>query len=238
MPEVVIDIERLDGGTLRIRHAAEMAQVFFRLDPSANGPYAFDDLSGVAKKDRIDKSDIKSINTTMAARTPERVWTPLFDQERPDWLTALDPDWHLFELTDDAWRDLAVERKIAEALRSMFGLGRRLSVVTKVLHMKRPELIPVSDRLVLEQVGAPSGIDQNPVRSADFIGYLRREGRRNLDGLRAIQEQLRADGFSRSQVRIFEALIWASHPATRFPNVEPLIGRWLEGARSGALTGE
>ncbi len=28
---------RVDTGALRIRHATEMAQVFFRVDPSANG---------------------------------------------------------------------------------------------------------------------------------------------------------------------------------------------------------
>lgn len=230
MQEVVIEVLRLDGGSLQIRHAAEMAQVFFRLDPSANGPNAFDDFVDQARQDRIEESDIKAVNTTMAARTPKQLWEDLFSQAHPAWLAALDPSWGLLELTDEAWVDLSVERRIADALAAMFGRGRRLSVVTKVLHMKRPDLVPVCDRFVLEKLGAPSGIDQNPTRAADFIGHFRREGRRNLDGLRGIQEQLRADGFIRSQVRIFEALIWSSHEATRFPNVGPLIGRWLEGA--------
>ena len=80
MQEVVIEVLRLDGGSLQIRHAAEMAQVFFRLDPSANGPNAFDDLVDQARQDRIEESDIKVVNTTMAARTPKHLWEDLFSQ--------------------------------------------------------------------------------------------------------------------------------------------------------------
>lgn len=70
MQEIVIEIERLDGGTLQIRHATEMAQVFFRLDPSANGPKSYDALVVLSRKDRIEESDIHAINGTMAARSP------------------------------------------------------------------------------------------------------------------------------------------------------------------------
>lgn len=41
-PERAIELHRLDGGTLTIKHATEMAQAFFRLDLSARGPGAYD----------------------------------------------------------------------------------------------------------------------------------------------------------------------------------------------------
>lgn len=70
MQEGIIDIRRLDGGILQIRHATEMAQVFFRVDPSVVGPECYDSLVAVTSRDRIEESDIHAINGTMAARSP------------------------------------------------------------------------------------------------------------------------------------------------------------------------
>lgn len=194
MQEVVVEVRRLDGGTLRIRHAAEMSQVFFHIDPSANGPKAYDTLVQRSTKDRIEESDVHAINGTMAARSSIANWADLITQGPSPWLAEIDPSWALLELKDQDWASLGVELSLANALRAAFGRGRRLSVVTKVLHMKRPELIPVCDALVLQQVGAPVGVDGDPARAAAFIGHLRQEGRRNLSGLQAIQDRLKLAG--------------------------------------------
>lgn len=132
-------------------------------------------------------------------------------------------------MTDGEWSSQQVEDKIAIALAAMIAPGRRLSVVTKVLHMKRPALIPVCDRLVLEQLGAPAGVDHDPAASAAFIGHVRREGRRNIDGLRAVQDRLGREGRSCSLVRIFEALVWQSHPGVWYHKLALLINEWLDG---------
>ena len=227
-PEVVLEIARVDGGVLRIRHAAEMAQVFFRLDPSANGPKAYDNLVGRSSKDRFEVSDVSAINATMAARTPLYRWQDLIALDRPSWLAELHPSWSLFELTDTEWVSLNVEAKIATALAAMIAPGRRLSVATKVLHMKRPALVPVCDRLVLEQLGAPAGVDHDPIAAASFIGHVRRAGRRNIDGLRAGQGRLAAEGRAASLVRIFEALVWQSHPEVWYHKLAQLIDEWLD----------
>lgn len=238
-PEVVLEIARLDGDVLRIRHAVEMAQVFFRLDPSAHGPKAYDTLIRSSKPDRIETSDISAINATMAARTPLYRWQDLIALDRPAWLMELDPSWALFELTDGDWTARHVESKIASALAAMIAPGRRLSVVTKVLHMKRPALIPVCDRLVLEQLGAPANVDHDPAAAAAFIGHVRCEGRRNIDGLRAVQERLAAEGRSLPLVRIFEALVWQSHPEVWYHKLAALVDEWLDGEphTSDAATG-
>lgn len=227
-PEVVLEIARLDGDVLRIRHAVEMAQVFFRLDPSAHGPKAYDTLIRSSKPDRIETSDISAINATMAARTPLYRWQDLIALDRPGWLTEVHPSWSLFELTDGDWASLHVEARIVDALAAMIAPGRRLSVVTKVLHMKRPALVPVCDRLVLDQLGAPANVDHDPVAAAEFIGHVRREGRRNIDGLRAVQERLAAEGRAASLVRIFEALVWQSHPEVWYQKLAALVDEWSD----------
>lgn len=72
----------------------------------------------------------------------------------------------------------------------------------------------VCDVLVLEQVGAPAGLDGDPVRACAFVGHLGREGRRNVAGP--------------SFLWIFEAIIWQSHPADWYQKRAPLMGEWME----------
>ena len=44
-------------------------------------------------------------------------------------------------------------RKVEAAFAAMCGPYRGLSVVSKMLHLKRPRLIPLLDALVVEQLG-------------------------------------------------------------------------------------
>lgn len=78
---------------MRIRHAAELAQAFFRLDPSANGPKSYDALVVLSRKDRIEESDIHAINGTMAARSSPANCQELIDEGPTPWLAALDQSW-------------------------------------------------------------------------------------------------------------------------------------------------
>lgn len=228
MPEVIIEVRRLDGGTLRIPHAIEMAQVFFHLDQSANGQNSYDIYVATngRPKDRIVEEDVAAINRTMAARSSHAYWRELITEDPLPWLAALAPSWRLLDLSDEAWS--AVEARLAAAFEASFGRGRRLSVVTKVLHIKRPDLIPVCDALVLQQLGAAAGTEGDPAKAAAFIGHLRVESRRNLSGLRAIQDRLKSGGRAPSLLRIFEALIWQSHSEVWYSKLAPLVAEWLE----------
>jgi hypothetical protein len=86
-------------------------------------------------------------------------------------------------------------------------------VITKVLHIKRPQLIPVLDSLVAEQIGARAGEDLSTW--VETVERVRAVGRANLDELRAIQEHLRSNGISdRTLVRILDALLWTSSPGS------------------------
>lgn len=209
-------IRRLTSGpTLVIEDAEQLALDFMRHDASSQ-PGGYDDLAGHGERDRITRSDIVAINTTMRARSPHTAWDTLITDPRPlPWLTGIDPDWDLLELDGDLWGRArpAVEAALAAAT----GPGRGLSVGTKVLHLKRPTMFPVLDRLVLEQLGATEA-----TLALNVVEHLRSEGRRNLEPLREIQAAVRPH-YPRTLVRILDVLIWTTHPAA---GLSPSLRGW------------
>ena len=52
---------------------------------------------------------------------------------------------------------------------------------------------------------------------------IRREGRRNIQVLRRIQEELTSEGIERTLIRIFDGILWYSHPAAGVPGGERAI---------------
>jgi hypothetical protein len=52
---------------------------------------------------------------------------------------------------------------------------------------------------------------------------IRREGRRNIQVLRRIQEELISEGIERTLIRIFDGILWYSHPAAGVPGSERTI---------------
>ena len=221
---VRIEIERLDGGsTLVIDGAQWLAELFFRLDPSAVGGSPYDARVAVTPRDRFEDEDITAVNRTMAAHASHIWWSDLLDLERPKWLADLDTAWDLYQLSDGAWEAERVSERLARALAAMDAKHRKLAVITKMLHLKRPALVPVLDRLVVDQLGAHG---KDPVR---VIEHMRACGRRNLDALLAVQGHLAGmtgeDGLPirRTLVRITDALLWTAHPGS---SLHPLLLDW------------
>jgi len=203
---------------LVIEGAQWLAEIFFRRDPSAVGPRSYDawieeTQRDPGRRDRIIDGDITAVNRTMAARTSHRTWAPIISSADWSWLEALDPHWDLFETRPADW----AEARIAAYLRDTFAATHRpglgIAVITKVLHIKRPRLIPVLDSLVIEQIGARTTDDVSSWVAA--IGRIRAVGQANLAELRAIREHLRAQGIAdRTLVRILDALLWAGSPGS------------------------
>jgi hypothetical protein len=78
-------------------------------------------------------------------------------------------------------------------------------VATKVLHIKRPRLIPVCDSYVARTMGVEF------LGSADLLQlvlHLRKQGQANLEALHEIQVRLGEIGIERTLVRILDALLW------------------------------
>lgn len=199
--------------TLVIQHAERLAEAFFRYDPSSAHKQSYDAwVQGPASPvNRIVAADVTAINTTMAARSPLDKWTQ-FTASAADLseLAAVDPAWDLFRTPDEHWQALHCRDRIQSLLHAVIGPWRNASVATKVLHAKRPSLIPVLDSYVVAVLGGP--VEPGAADATGVIVHLRKEGRAQLAELQSIQDYLAGIGYKRSLVRIMDALLWLSHP--------------------------
>jgi hypothetical protein len=221
---VAVEIRRIDAGPAIVIDGAQwVAEVFFRLDRSAVGPKSYDARVLSCPKDRFELADLRALNGSMATRMPDTWWIGLLDGGPRPWLEAIDASWGLLDLTDAEWEEARVPDRLGAALAEMVGDHRGLSVATKLLHLKRPALVPILDSLVVDQLGGRS------TTATRLIEHMRVEGRRNLDALQVIQDGLAtltgADGepIRRSLVRILDVLLWATHPASA---LYPVLGGW------------
>nr|WP_040668209.1 DUF6308 family protein [Nitrolancea hollandica] len=196
-----------------IKHADRLAKTFFLHDPSSAHRESYDTwvLSGHSPAHRLVTNDVHAINRTMAARSPLASWTQFTSasNDLPE-LAAVDSYWDLFTMNDHEWRQLRCRERIAALLEAIMGPYRNLAVTTKVLHAKRPRLIPVCDSYVVQMLGGSP--EPGPDKAASIIAHLRDQGRANLEVLQAIQRYLASLGIQRTLVRIMDALIWVSHP--------------------------
>ena len=203
---------------LVIEGAQWLAETFCKCDPSAVGTDSFDSWIANTHEDagrlyRLVDEDITAVNRTMAARTSHKAWAPIIAKGDVTWLRNLDPEWDLFEMSDEAWAAAGVSSLLRKAFEATKRPTLKLAVITKVLHIKRPRLIPVMDSVVMLQIGAPVSDDIDTWVHA--VEEVRRIGRANLEELRTIQSNLDARGYpGRSLVRILDALLWVSSPGS------------------------
>jgi hypothetical protein len=154
----------------------------------------------------------------MRARSPHKLWDAIVGAEAP-WLGSIPVDLDLLEDDDRRWRSARGDDLVTSALAATIGPGRGMAVATKLLHLKRPRLFPMLDRLVAEMLGLGPSTDAATERkvgtAVTLMHAIRSEGRRNLEPLRGIQDALATDGTRRSLVRLFDAILWFAHPAAR-----------------------
>ncbi len=97
------------------------------------------------------------------------------------------------------------------------GHHRGVSVASKLLHFKRPRLIPLLDALALEQLGVPvpGGADDGlrATVAAELTTHLAGQARANRAALAALQAEVSAEGAELSAIRLIDILLWSSHPA-------------------------
>lgn len=217
-----ITIARLGGQPpLLIENADWLAEAFFALDPSGK-PGGFDDKARDSSPTRIEEKDVDAINGTMRARSPQKAWAALRDRELP-WLADVSHRWDLVALDDRAWQTDAVPA-LEAALAELLQRGRGVSVSTKMLHLKRPRLVPVLDSLVVAQLGSP--MPSTPAKAVFLIDHVRRVVHDNAAVLRQIIDYLGLHGVDRSHVRVLDALLWGSHKDSWIAPLMPLLDRW------------
>jgi Family of unknown function (DUF6308) len=230
LTSTTVRIARLDGGIL-VLEAASLARAFFR----SAGFDEFDRHAITTDPDTIEMLDVRLLNQVMRARTAPANWEEFAGAPLPS-LAAIPDDLDLIASSDAAWEQADGDRLVGDALDSLVGSRRGLAVVTKLLHMKRPKLFPMLDRLVVEMLGSsistavPSAA--RAARASDLVLHLRAQGRRNAPVLRRTQQLLRRDGIDRSLVRILDSVLWSSHPAARGRSVS---NRTIECRVSGSI---
>lgn len=206
---IPIVVERLNGlPRLVIDDGFRMARFFFENDASA-GSGAYDEWVAVNSRERFERHDVEVINGTMRARSPYKPWERLYGRKH-QWLSRLAPEWDLVETRPEEWASADCSRRICDAIErvSVKRVGRAMA--TKVLHMKRPRLVPILDGLVIETVGGRN--DDRPTPTAEVVDQLRLVARENAAALEDIQGRLTGLAFSPTKVRILDAVLWTAHP--------------------------
>jgi hypothetical protein len=95
------------------------------------------------------------------------------------------------------------------------GRGIRGTIVSKVLHRKRPDLVPLYDSRIFEAYTAPGALPRRTDRAwADFIADLCRQMRTDLrQEEKAFDELVRVaggEGADLTRLRILDILVWRS----------------------------
>jgi hypothetical protein len=93
------------------------------------------------------------------------------------------------------------------------GRGVRGTVVSKVLHRKRPDLVPLYDSRIFEAYTAPGALPRSTDRAwADFIADLCRQMRDDLqseaEAFDALEELAAQEGHPLTRLRILDILVW------------------------------
>jgi len=204
---VHLELVPLNGSPFTIHHAGDLAKFFFRANASSVGPNAYDVCVGKGMNpNRITDDDVTAVNQTMAARTSHKHWKAFIDAPiDASWLTALDPGWDLFAMPEKEWLQHVVHKHLDVAFKAVIGPYRGPAVATKVLHIKRPRLIPVCDSYVARTMGVEL-LDSGALLR--LVMHLRRQGQANLEALLTIQARLSEIGIERTLVRILDALLW------------------------------
>ena len=98
------------------------------------------------------------------------------------------------------------------------GRGVRGTILSKVLHRKRPDLVPLYDSRIFESYTAPGALPRSAHRTwREFMNGLLRQMRADLrDNARAfdfLQQTARSAGAELTRLRVLDVLVWRTAEA-------------------------
>jgi len=203
-----IEVDTVDGDeTVHVGNADFVARFFFTSNESSVGPESVDDRAlDDSHRSRFEESDLQLLLGATEKRGSSPYWENLLVIDpSPGWLTQLDPAWDLFRMPEASWLSQNCLASIAEAFEGLYGSHRRKAVITKLLYLKRPLLVPICDSGL---AGLMRLRKDNPEALAAFVAHFREQGRKNLASLEVIQRDLESRGLRRSLPRILQAVLW------------------------------
>lgn len=193
----------LRNGT-RIENVLETALQFVEQD----GSYRAYDLAPVKQDDVLTEGDIRVANAMIARMSPRVIAgiharTPLINAA----LAQIGATTSLAAPSDAIpWHALE------ELMRAMQGIPEvKLARQTKVLHKKRPALIPILDSVLetyLRQVDGLRRTGDPPRDAVELIRSFKRELDATLPALRALQEELRRRDIDLTECRLLDLFLW------------------------------
>jgi hypothetical protein len=167
--------------------------------------------SGESPPDRVTDKDVNVVNRSMGTRSSRARWEPIIEAGDLPELMKIDPNWDLILMDDHDWVRLRVLECVEEAVKALVRPYIAVAAASKVLHIKRPALVPVCDADVLVRLGIG---DTNPALAVAAVSMnLRTEGQRLREPLLALQARVNEEmQLQVTLVRLLELLIWNSHP--------------------------
>jgi hypothetical protein len=231
-----LQVRRRDGTAQTIRDAARLLEAFFASERSSLGPDSYDVWTKDTPADEIVERDIEVLNRSFAAQIwRPALWEPLYTGSALPWLADLHTDWDLIDMPQTEWRDQRIAERVEAAVLELVSAPGRGGVAqaTKLLHLKRPRLVPVLDALVRKAIAGPNVEEGPPTQRARHVRvmleHLRAEGIRLEPELRDIQAHLRAsgDGIDRTLCRILDGVLWCSQ-VPQWRELNKVIVRWRE----------
>lgn len=201
---------RESGFRLVLRNGVELDALGEALEfIEKDGTYGRYDLAPVEHDDTLTEADVRTANAIIA-RMPARVISDV--AARAPTIGAA-----FAEIPPDAsllWRDEEVPwaalRRLFETMDGIPEVG--LARATKVLHRKRPALIPILDSVVERYLRSVESLDR-PRGVASYAVELVRAYKRELDAnagvLTAVREELEGRGLHLTECRLLDIYLWA-----------------------------
>jgi len=205
----------------RIENVLESALEFIEKDSS----YRSYDLAAVAQDDVLTEADIRVANA-MIARISPRVIAGTYARARVvnAALTQISTSASLVAPADEIpWPQLE------NLMRAVQGIPEvKLTRQTKVLHKKRPALIPILDSILekyLRQVDGMRRTGDEAQYAVELIRSYKRELDAALPALQALRGELQCRGIDLTECRLLDLFLWG-YSGT----YAPLYSRPAEGA--------
>jgi hypothetical protein len=207
-------IQREDSEKL-VLDGLGLARAFFRAETGPAIP-GYDPVAGLGDPARVVLDDIVAMNSTMRSRSKHSLWDDVLAGDQ-QWLRDIPPDLEMVAADDAHWAALDGDALVATAIDACIRPGIGLAGATKLLHLKRPRVMPILDQLVAEMMGvtlpSSSAAEARAALARRLATAIRRESRRNVTPLHRIQADLEKRDVMRPLIRIFDAILRSSHPA-------------------------
>lgn len=203
-----IEVDTIDGEeTIRVGNADFVARFYFTSNEGSVGPKSVDDRAlDDDHRSKFEETDLQLLLGATEPRGSSPYWEDLLVlHPSPKWLTRLDPAWDLIRMPEASWLSQDCTASIEAAFQGLYGAHRRKAIITKLLYMKRPLLVPICDSTL---AGLMRLRKDDPQALAGFVSHFREQGRRNVAALEVIQRDLESRGLRRSLPRILQAVLW------------------------------